>query len=718
MQIGNTHYLDQGQACSDTYRYKCAPGLTCVNGTCMPDNDDKYESPCSSHYDCGAGGFFCDFGLGMCREPRHNKPGGPSNDTGGGGGGNGGSGGGNNSGETGSGDARCGDDPPGGEDADCEDQNCQKAASCGDGDDDLPATEKDCCGKQKYKCTYTDDEGNKLPPKEQCTPCKIEKFCMKSECVGGDFARYPSNGHRLVPWRCADGSPVKKTRIDLEPGEASQGCQSPCGCGDVVPVEKPAPEPPVNEGPCSPGEKSFFVDGKEYCGDLKECDQYYHEYYKTYGHFDGTQGTLSDVCYECQDCISYGNLGSSCEDADVDNFDVEFGDHPCHCAAGNEACPYCEHCNATSGECEQRGGQDCVTECNCQFRCANGLTLQGKTTQPYFFDGSRPACASECRAELAKRCAEINDTPDPCERRCQSKFAWIGCADDPFEYIDNNCPDGKICTWTGTQRNYMYDETSGCNENGQIAVFFRICDPLDDRDSKEDREACGGCDCNCFDDCGDCEICGPNGTCIRDPECLNQPCFLSDGSAGGVSNGSGPCNFNCCPTKPWTLCQGSNCTEMDGCRSEKCASYFLTIPNSVWVSAYGRGAESQISFYAIDGTVSWSQFKNFPPAPGLCADIAQWGGPHSNTTCCSGTGYLTNGPGCVRYNCNGCYDVGWYDILVAGGKIGRWWYWPSTSNGPTVDKRNVEDCCLVTWSGSNAEPCPEVQCPSGFRVAN
>ena len=648
------------------------------------------NTPCSSHYDCGAGGFFfCDTEKGFCREPKSDDidPNGAG--------------------------AQCGDEPEGGPSNGsdpCSDQNCPPANSCGDGAAQF--YEPECCGGSPKTCSYTDDEGNPYQQR-QCHDCDKQFFCIDSSCEGGgDFVRY-KNGYRVSPWRCADGSAVIKKRVDLEPGKESSGCSSPCGCGqervlEEAPVEPEAPIPP----PCPSGTVELVqADGSIICADFNECDQYYHEYFKTYGHLNGTNGTLNDICSECQDCVNYGASGSACEPADVDNFDVIFGDHPCYCASGNDACEYCEHCNDQSGECEQRGGQDCVTECNCQLRCPCGVTVAGVTTQPYFFDGARDACPTECRAELQRKCDEICTDADPCEKNCKTKAVWISCGDTraTYQIASDNCADGKKCTYTGSARIRAADNSYECSEGGQYAVYIRECDTIGEGDPKELREDCGGCDCNCFDDCGDCEICGEDGQCAPDPACYNRPCYSDLSPTSGVSGYNGPCEFGCCPTEPWTLESGNNTYEMEGCEATTCATYYVTTTHPIWKAAgwFQGYIDTGTYFYATKGSLSWTPYVTWKPAPEKC-------NPDIRQHCCDSWGINTYARGCGQYHCDGCYSIDYLHFTVNGTSIT---YWSHNSEGAISVREVDRPCCLYRYNGvpnNVAGSCLSSQCPGGM----
>jgi len=518
----------------------------------------------------------------------------------------------------------------------CPEQGCDSGATCGTGGKPLT-----CCGKPFYHCPSTDAEGKRFNV-TQCEPCNNELTCYVPFCVDpdGNFAEpeiNPLTGEYFDPIRCQPGHVQKEAIAELsETGECP---------GLLKPVEEGEEE----------NEPVRFNPG---------CDPYCHDYFKTYGQIDTTFNPITerprcsetDHCKQCETCdrttIGQPSNYDTCNRADPSVADIANLEYPCWCQPGNDGCPECEHCETedpiTAGFCFQRGGQDCVNECNCLVKCDCGVVLEGRTTTPYFgYEG--PVCAERCRAGLLAKCDQFcpEEDTDPCAKDCESTSRYVDC--DFFENggtITDLCPPGKNCRMLG----FLYAggedgnpqstsiDVQSCQEGGKdLAIFLQVCDQA------VDNPDCFQCDCHCSNDCGDCEICGDDGTCQPDPACANTTCL---GTGQKCGSRGGPCR-GCCPP-------GCTCGQL--------------ITHN-WTSYYSNGQLHDTATCIAFSRQSLQKFKVFKSAidaDEYCAGLAI---SNPDKACCSAWQGVQNRPECHSKHCD-CraknQDITWYAAGACG----------------------------------------------------
>lgn len=240
-----------------------------------------------------------------------------------------------------------------------------------------------------------------------------------------------------------------------------------------------------------PGERSCRYDAfgtvNCFCGPpvYTGCSEFCTEYSKTFG--EEAAGCSGLVCDECSYCDEiFVSASGTCKE-----IPGSWGDNlvPCHC---DKILPECTKCD--------ENGQRVLDEENCGpcvtlFEdCICGVTVEANCcyTLAELDGGSAYAkCQQAALKECEKQCPDTK--PDPCLGVCTDKIECNGPVPEDTAWLQNTVT-GVITA--GGQTCYLYTQ---CN----IASI---------------PEDCFVCDCNCNDDCGVCETCGPDGECIPDPD--------------------------------------------------------------------------------------------------------------------------------------------------------------------------------------------------------
>jgi len=316
-------------------------------------------------------------------------------------------------------------------------------------------------------------------------------------------------------WACVDG--ICQLMNNSGGGSAGGGGPSqqpsPGGGGDCNPNDPNSPCNSGGPGSCQQAPGCGGDDARDCCG-TRCC---------SFGSASSSRPGVHCWCSECPPfptcsdfCASYlsanGEKGPGCsEGTDGNSCDScsycfagqcePVSNAPCWCGDGDScntgACYKCDTNPDSSnyGDCaiDPSGCQQCGTIRNHLCPC-NRILPDITVCKPYGEGGLSPINLAQ--QEAAKRCDEECKTePDPCAPKCsQSSY----CSD--IGTGSTTCPDGT------TQVGWMQVGENTC-------VFCEKCDTSSLPDS------CKECDCNCHNDCGECEICGTDGTCHPDPQC-------------------------------------------------------------------------------------------------------------------------------------------------------------------------------------------------------
>lgn len=343
--------------------------------------------------------------------------------------------------------------------------------------------------------------------KNKCTGnknCGSGQSCIDGQCVkvhtrsGGNF-KPNSCGEDPVEW-----APCK-------PGNDTGGSKDKC--------MKPTPGNCEKEPDC-PGVKCCREqrDGsiRCVCGDCEQtdtavCNTWCDSQYKSFGtagpgcftkDMEGFGECGGNICDECEFCDNniFGDGG-------ICTLGEQGGLNPlaCHCFPScKEECHSCDKDKDSDsfGECEYEPAE-CAECCETwNYECPQcNIYFRGVEThcEPVT---SGLSCIEQLRARLFSACrvlCDSSDGDDPCDINKigqNTSYCYEGAESD---FI---CPEGKRCTLTGR----INGPTSTCD-------LYNIIDP------ETIPPQCQGCDCNCDNDCGDCEICNASGICEPDPEC-------------------------------------------------------------------------------------------------------------------------------------------------------------------------------------------------------
>ena len=224
------------------------------------------------------------------------------------------------------------------------------------------------------------------------------------------------------------------------------------------------------------------------CPPKQRCDKFCSAFSAANGR-DAAGCPSSINCDECSECVEW-RYWAFCEPKQTEA--------PCHCG-GNNSCKDCEVCNK-EGTCEP----DCVN-------CVKQVVVQN-------------TCPGGC--QVTARCSV-----SPCEgpaAECQlQKCIDKACRDNPCppEYCQpsttessNDCNPGltpPACP-PGLDRTGVISVGDQVGEDGQPISYAYSCSICSK--TTENKECRCKEPCNCHSDCGDCQLCTPDG-CIPDSKC-------------------------------------------------------------------------------------------------------------------------------------------------------------------------------------------------------
>ena len=242
-----------------------------------------------------------------------------------------------------------------------------------------------------------------------------------------------------------------------------------------------------------------------YCGSCppppERCSQFCTSYLAANGE-PGVGCTDDNTCDECSQCIDLGGFnGTTCA--------KKIGGAPCWCE--NEGC---------SNKCDKCGDDGaCTTDCeNCQTchtiykYCDSG---------PVEIECCDSACDTTRGFDTCRDSYKCADPPggDPCKGDCYGETFCDG--------PQTPCPDGASCT-----------------DNGFVSAGGKTCTIRTVCDKTNVPPECKECDCHCDNDCGDCEICSAQGTCVSDPECDKEYRYTIKYNTRGMYEGVACCTGN------------------------------------------------------------------------------------------------------------------------------------------------------------------------------